>query len=318
MNPIVSALVAAVTLINIVAVVLLFFWQRRGSKERPGTTQTTGHVWDEDLRELNNPLPLWWLGLFALTVIFGLGYLVVYPGLGNWAGTSRWTSHAEYRAQNAQAEALLARTLAPFAQQSVTQLAGNPDALRVGRNLFMNNCATCHGSDARGAPGFPDLTDHDWLWGGTPEAIVQTISYGRTSIMPPWRDALGGDDGVEDVVAYVLSLSGRHAAVGDVSRGQAKFQTICIACHGPDGRGNQTLGAPNLTDRIWLNGGAVSTVRETIALGRQAAMPAQLERLGETRVKLLAAYVISLGGAQLSPAPAREASIPAGAEGTDH
>jgi cytochrome c oxidase cbb3-type subunit 3 len=182
----------------------------------------------------------------------------------------------------------------------------------------MNNCATCHGSDARGAPGFPDLTDHDWLWGGTPEAIVQTISYGRSSIMPPWRDALGGDDGVEDVVAYVLSLSGRHAAVGDVSRGKAKFQTICIACHGADGRGNQALGAPNLTDRIWLNGGAVSTVRETIALGRQAAMPAQLERLGETRVKLLAAYVISLGGAQLSPASAREASIPAGAEATDH
>lgn len=301
MNPIAGALVAIVTLLNIAAVVALFVGMRRKRGESTASEETTGHVWDGDLRELNNPLPRWWLWLFAATVVFGIGYLIVYPGLGNYAGTARWTSESAYREQNRQAEAVLARTLAPFARQSVTALATNPDALRVGRNLFMSNCAPCHGSDARGAPGFPNLTDRDWLWGGTPEAIVQTISYGRTSIMPAWRDALGGDAGVDDVVAYVLSLSGRHAPRGDASRGRIRFMTICIACHGPDGHGNQMLGAPNLTDQIWLNGGAVATVRDTIANGREAQMPAQLTRLGATRVKLLAAFVISLGGAQLGP-----------------
>ncbi|HEY0340140.1 MAG TPA: cytochrome-c oxidase, cbb3-type subunit III, partial [Steroidobacteraceae bacterium] len=271
--------------------------------ETAGTTETTGHVWDEDLRELNNPLPRWWLWLFVLTVVFGLGYLVVYPGLGNYGGTAGWTSQKQFQDQSASAERVLARTLAPFEHQSVTALAINADAVRVGRNLFMNNCATCHGSDAHGAPGFPNLTDKDWLWGGKPDDIVATIAHGRTSAMPAWYDVLGGDTGVEDVLAYVMSLSGRHVPAGDVENGRAKFAAICTACHGPDGRGNQMLGAPNLTDQIWLNGGALTTVRETIAHGRQAQMPAQLERLGETRVRLLAAYVISLGGADAPPPP---------------
>jgi cytochrome c oxidase cbb3-type subunit 3 len=300
MNPVVGILVAVVTLANIAGLVLLLVSVRRRRGEVAGTGETTGHVWDEDLQELNNPLPRWWLWLFILTVVFGLGYLVVYPGLGNYAGTAGWSSQRQHLDQMQKANAVLARTLAPFEDQSVTALATNADALRVGRNLFMNNCATCHGSDARGAPGFPNLTDKDWLFGGTPEAIVQTISYGRTSVMPAWHDVLGGDAGVEDVLAYVLSLSGRHVPAGDLESGRAKFATICTACHGADGRGNQVLGAPNLTDPIWLNGGAIATVRETISHGRQAAMPAQLERLGEARVKLLAAYVISLGGADLA------------------
>jgi cytochrome c oxidase cbb3-type subunit III len=303
MTPIVGALVAIVALVNIAALVILLAGLRRRAGEKAGTTQTTGHVWDEDLRELNNPLPRWWLWLFVITIVFGLGYLVAYPGLGNFAGTLGWSSQKQFRDQNTAAEAVLARTLAPFAQQSVTALARNPEALHVGRNLFMNNCATCHGSDARGAPGFPNLTDKDWLWGGTPEAIVQTISYGRTSVMPAWRDALGGDVGVEDTLAYVLSLSGRKVPAGDVANGHAKFAAICAACHGADGKGNQLLGAPDLTDQIWLNGGALATVRDSISNGRQASMPAQLERLGETRVKLLAAYVISLGGADVPAEP---------------
>jgi cytochrome c oxidase cbb3-type subunit 3 len=297
MNPVVAVVVTVLTLANIAGLVLLLVSVRRRRGEVAGTGETTGHVWDEDLQELNNPLPRWWLWLFILTVVFGLGYLVVYPGLGNYAGTAGWSSQRQHLDQMQKANAVLARTLAPFEHQTVTALATNADALRVGRNLFMNNCAACHGSDARGAPGFPNLTDKDWLFGGTPEAIVQTISYGRTSVMPAWHDVLGGDAGVEDVLAYVLSLSGRHVPAGDVASGRARFSTICVACHGPDGRGNQVLGAPNLTDSIWLNGGAIATVRETISHGRQAAMPAQLERLGETRVKLLAAYVISLGGA---------------------
>ncbi len=318
MNPIVGILVTIVTLANIAALVWLLASVRRRRGETAGTSETTGHIWDEDLQELNNPLPRWWLWLFILTVIFGLGYLVIYPGLGNYAGTAGWSSQKQHLDQTVKANAVLARTLAPFEHQSVTALASDADALRVGRNLFMNNCAACHGSDARGAPGFPNLTDKDWLFGGTPEAIVQTISYGRTSIMPAWHDVLGGDAGVEDVMAYVLSLSGRHVPAGDVENGRAKFATICAACHGADGRGNQTLGAPNLTDQIWLNGGAITTVRETISRGRQAAMPAQLERLGETRVKLLAAYVISLGGADVPPGTVAAAAKDAHEEHEEH
>jgi len=304
MTPLVGILVTLVSLANIAGLMYLLATLRRRPGETAGTGETTGHVWDEDLRELNNPLPRWWLWLFILTVIFGLAYLVIYPGLGNYAGVARWTSQKQYQDQTVAAEAVLARTLAPFDRQEVAALAQNPDALRIGRNLFMNNCSTCHGSDARGAPGFPNLTDKDWLFGGTPEAIVQTISYGRTSVMPPWREALGGDAGVEDMVSYVLSLSGRHASTGNAENGRARFAVICVACHGPDGRGSLAVGAPNLTDQTWLNGGAVATVRETIARGRQAQMPAQLERLGETRVKLLAAYVISLGGADVNRAAA--------------
>lgn len=310
MTPIVGILVAVVSIANIAGLVMLLASLRRRPGETAGTGETTGHIWDEDLRELNNPLPRWWLWLFVLTVVFGIGYLLIFPGLGNYAGTAGWSSEKQYREQTVAAEAVLARTLAPFEHEEVTALARNPDAIRVGRNLFMNNCAMCHGSDARGAPGFPNLTDKDWLFGGTPEAIVQTISYGRTSVMPAWRDVLGGDAGVQDVTAYVLSLSGRHAPAGSVESGHAKFATICVACHGVDGRGNQALGAPNLTDQIWLNGGAAATVSETISKGRQAEMPAQLERLGETRVKLLAAYVISLGGADVS-AHAQSADAPA-------
>ena len=312
MTPLVGILVAVVSLANIAGLVMLLASLRRRPGETAGTGETTGHVWDEDLRELNNPLPRWWLWLFILTVVFGIAYLLIYPGLGNYGGTSGWSSEKQYRQQTVAAEAVLARTLAPFEHQETAALAHNPAALRVGRNLFMNNCATCHGSDARGAPGFPNLTDRDWLFGGTPEAIVQTISYGRTSIMPAWREVLGGDAGVQDVAAYVLSLSGRNAPAGNVEDGHTRFATLCTACHGADGRGNQALGAPNLTDGVWLNGGAVTTVRETISKGRQAEMPAQLERLGETRVKLLAAYVISLGGADVS-AHAQAAGAPTAA-----
>jgi cytochrome c oxidase cbb3-type subunit III len=300
MNPTVAIIISIVVLLNIAALMVLLFGLRRRAGEQSATTETTGHVWDEDLRELNNPLPRWWLWLFVITTVFGLGYLVIYPGLGNYRGTSGWTSQGQLAEQTASSEALLQKTFQPFESRNALELSSNPDALRVGRNLFVNNCAACHGSDARGAPGFPNLTDHDWLWGGTPEAIEQSIAQGRTSAMPPWKQALGGDSGVEDVLRYVMSLSGRELPAGDLNSGKAKFAAICTACHGPDAHGNQALGAPNLTDQIWLNGGAVATVRESIAYGRHAEMPAHLGRLGPTRVKLLTAYVISLGGADLA------------------
>ena len=299
MKPVVAIIISVVVLVNIAALMALLFGLRRRAGEGPVTTDTTGHVWDEDLRELNNPLPRWWLWLFVITTIFGLGYLVIFPGLGNYRGTSGWTSERQHAEQAATSEALLAKTFAPYEHHSALELAANPEAVRIGRNLFVNNCAACHGSDARGAPGFPNLTDHDWLWGGTPEAIEQSIAQGRSSVMPQWKAALGGDSGVEDVLRYVMSLSGRELPAGDLNSGKVKFTAICTACHGADAHGNQALGAPNLTDQIWLNGGALTTVRQTIANGRQAQMPAHLPRLGETRVNLLTAYVISLGGAQL-------------------
>ena len=324
MNRIVGIVVATVALLNILALVWLLWGMRRRRGEP--MAETTGHVWDDDLRELNNPLPRWWLGLFLITVVFGLIYLALFPGLGNYRGTLQWSSHDQWRAQMRSTEAQLARTFAPFEHQSVETLAGNADAVRIGRNLFLNNCAACHGSDGRGAPGFPDLTDRKWLWGGTPADILRTISDGRMGVMPAWRAALGGDAGVEDVLAYVLSLSGRHVPAGDVTSGQQKFLTICIACHGADGHGNPLLGAPSLTDGVWLFGGAVDTVRSTIAEGRQSQMPAFRDRLGETRVKLLAAYVVSLGGAVRAaptsaaaaptvPAAVARANVPAGTPG---
>ena len=302
-----SILVTLAVLVNIAALMWLLAGLRRKRGESSSTTETTGHVWDGDLRELNNPLPRWWLWLFVLTTVFGLAYLVVYPGLGNFAGTLGWSSQQQLAQQSAEADKLLARTFKPYENQSVIALAANPEALRIGRNLFVNNCAACHGSDGRGAPGFPNLTDRDWLWGGTPEMIVQSISVGRSSTMPAWRSALGGDSGVEDVLRYVMSLSGRDLPAGDLESGRAKFATICSACHGADGRGNPLLGAPNLTDQIWLNGGSVISVRTSIANGRHAEMPAHLARLGATRVNLLAAYVVSLGGAQVPAAPAAAA-----------
>jgi cytochrome c oxidase cbb3-type subunit 3 len=302
MNTTAAILVTIGVLVNIVAVMWLLFGLRRRPGEASHTSETTGHVWDGDLRELNNPLPRWWLWLFVLTVIFGLVYLAVYPGLGNFAGTSGWTSERQLAEQLAQADRVLARTYQPYEHHDAEALAANSDALRIGRNLFVNNCAACHGSDGRGAPGFPNLSDRDWLWGGTPEAIVQSISQGRVSTMPAWREALGGDSGIEDVLRYVMSLSGRNLPAGDLALGRAKFMAICSACHGADGHGNQQLGAPNLTDQVWLNGGSLVAIRESIANGRHAEMPAHLVRLGETRVNLLAAYVISLGGAQMPPA----------------
>ena len=288
-----SLLIAAVTLVNIAAAMWLLWWTSKRRGEQAGPGETTGHVWDGDLREYNNPLPRWWLWLFVITVVFGIGYLVLYPGLGSFGNTKGWSQIEQYREQSAQAEAVLAKTFAPFTAQSVEQLAHDSAALPVGRNLFLNNCATCHGSDGRGAPGFPNLADHDWLWGGEPQTVLASIRDGRSGVMMPWREVLGAQ-GVEDMLAYVLSLTNRPISSGDAARGRVKFDQLCFACHGTDARGNPQLGAPNLTDDIWLHGGSIAAVRDTIEKGRLGQMPAHLERLGETRTKLVAAYVTSL------------------------
>lgn len=298
-----SVYIAVLSAVNIIGCVALLWWMRKRNNEEARTTDTTGHTWDGDLRELNNPLPRWWLWTFLASIAFAVLYLVMYPGLGSNAGTLGWTSREQFdemqRKQEEQAQAILGQ----FSGKSPAELAQNPQAMQIARNIFANNCSTCHGSDARGARGFPNLTDHDWLWGGSAEAIETTIRNGRVGAMPGWGPVLG-TKGVEDMVAYVMQLSGRTAAAGDAAAGGAQFAALCVACHGADGKGNQALGAPNLTDGVWLYGGSPDALRTTIANGRQNQMPAQGDRLGDLRVKLMTAYVLSLGSQNVStPTP---------------
>jgi cytochrome c oxidase cbb3-type subunit 3 len=289
-----SIFVIVLTVANIAGALWLLWWTRRSPGESDATTHTTGHVWDGDLHELNNPLPRWWLWLFIITVVFSVVYLVLYPGLGTFKGTLGWTSTAEHATDSRLNAERIERALAPFSARSVAELGAEPAALGIGRNLFLNNCATCHGSDGGGAPGFPSLNDQDWLWGGDGDTVLTSIAGGRNGVMPAWGPVLG-DRGVEDMLSYVLGLSGRKLEAGDARAGARKYAELCAACHGADGRGNPQLGAPNLTDGIWLHGGSLAAVRDSITKGRSGAMPAHAERLGETRVKLLAAYVLSLG-----------------------
>jgi cytochrome c oxidase cbb3-type subunit 3 len=297
--------IATVALANIGAVLWLIWWTARGSS-KVAPEQTT-HVWDEDLTEYNNPLPRWWLWLFLLSIAFGLCYLAWYPGLGTFAGLGRWTQVSQYDQEDVAARQSLEQRFAAFKGKSLIALSKDPGAMATAKNLFALNCAACHGSDARGAKGFPNLTDRDWLWGGSEETVYQTIAQGRDGLMPAWGTVLG-HDGVENVMDYVLSLSGRQTEVAasaeKLRAGKATFTTMCGACHGADGKGNPLMGAPNLNDRIWLDGGSLADIRETITNGRTNKMPAHLERLGETKVRLLAAYVLSLSQ-PLEPGPAQ-------------
>jgi cytochrome c oxidase cbb3-type subunit 3 len=304
-----SLFIIVLTVLNIGGALWLLWWTRRSSGEASATTETTGHVWDEDLRELNNPLPRWWLWLFIITVAFGGVYLALYPGLGSAKGTLGWSSAAEHDAAARANAARIEKALAPYAALDVAELSEDSAALNVGRNLFLNNCATCHGSDGGGAPGFPNLADRDWLWGGEPTTVVATIANGRAGVMPAWGEALGAR-GVEDMLAYLYSLQGRDLAAGDKRAGAVKYGELCSVCHGVDARGKPEMGTPNLTDGIWLHGGALASVRDSITHGRTGTMPEHLSRLGETRVKLLAAYVLSLGKPEASQAA--QADVAAG------
>lgn len=293
MNSTVSLLMVVLTVGNIVACLWLIWWtaKRRGnpSEQEP---ETTGHEWD-GIQELNNPMPRWWLGLFLITIVFGGVYFYFYPGLGTYTGNSNWSSTAELVKDQANAQAAFDARFSRVATTDVVTLSKDTEAMAAAKNLFANNCAVCHGSDARGAKGFPNLTDDDWLWGGAPETIYETIANGRKGAMPAWGVMLG-QQGVEETAAYVLSLSGNQAPADWVAAGKQRFETICMACHGVDGKGNQALGAPNLTDNIWLYGHSMDTLRETIGNGRNNEMPAHLPILGETKVKMLAAYVYGL------------------------
>lgn len=296
-----SLFVIVFTVINVLACLWLMWWtaRARGSNTSGDSdavtsgSAKTGHVWDGDLEEYNNPLPRWWLGLFIITVLFGAAYLVVFPGLGNFGGTSGWSSVGAHEQQLAEQRARFETRVASLHGKTLGQLARDPAAMATARSLFSANCSTCHGSDARGARGFPNLTDSDWLWGGAEQTIYESISNGRHGVMPALGGALG-QEGLNEVASYVVSLSGRQAPADWIGAGKERFAVLCAACHGPEAKGNPALGAPNLTDQTWLHGGDFDTVRATIASGRDSRMPAHAQLLGETKVRLLAAYVLSV------------------------
>ncbi len=291
-----SIFVAVATLISIVACfVLLMIAARR--RVVPGVTDnSTGHVWDEDLRELNNPLPRWWMILFILTVIFAFVYLAFYPGLGSYGGSFGWSSAGEVQADEEASRKELQPLYARYAAMDEAALKGDAGAMAIGERLFVNNCSACHGSDARGSKGFPNLTDADWLWGGELANIKETIANGRQGMMPPMGAAVGTPEEIRQVAHYVLSLSDSPHDALAAQLGKSKF-VACAACHGPGGKGNIALGAPNLSDKVWLHGWGEEAVVSMVVSGKSNVMPAHSNRLSPEQIHVLAAYVKSKAAA---------------------
>ena len=283
--------VAIATVVSLVfCLVLLIIASRR---KVMASDNTTGHVWDEDLREMNNPLPRWWMWLFVITVVFAAVYLAFYPGLGSYAGTLKWTSVGQYEAEQDKARAALVPVYAKYVAMTAEQLAQEPVAMGIGQRLYLNTCAQCHGSDGRGSTGFPNLADKDWLGAGTHDYVKTTITAGRVGVMPPMAAAVGSGEDVRNVANYVLSLSGSAHNNVAAQLGRPKF-AVCAACHGPDGKGNPLLGAPNLTDKIWLHGWGEQAIVNIVTQGKNNAMPAQGRLLTPEQVHVLGAYVLSL------------------------
>lgn len=287
-----SWFVTIVTLANILGCLWLIRWTAKPRAGEAPVGETTGHTWDEGaLADLNNPMPRWWLWMFYGTIVFGLIYLALYPGLGNYRGLLGWTQEGQWEREMEVAEQRYGPIFAAYAERSVDDLARDPEAVRVGRRLFASYCSQCHGSDAQGGMGFPNLTDGVWQWGGEPEQIMTTLMRGRQAVMPALGAVLGDD--MDAVVEYVMSLSGAVEEPSDPA-GRTAYMRVCVACHGPEGKGNPMLGAPNLTDGVWLYGGSAGVIRQTIVQGRNGVMPAFAEFLGEDRLHVLTAYVYSL------------------------
>jgi cytochrome c oxidase cbb3-type subunit III len=295
-----SIAVAATTLVGIAACLLLL-WMTSRKKVVASSDNTTGHVWDGDLTEMNNPLPMWWVWLFIGTIVFSLLYLVAYPGLGTYEGELKWSTRGEYEAEMAQADKALAPLYAQFTARKPEELVGDAPAMAIGERLFMNNCAQCHGSDARGSKGFPNLADTDWLYGGSPTQVAESITKGRTGAMPPMAAAVGTSDDVKNVAHYVLSLSNAPHDSLRAQLGKSKF-SACAACHGATGQGNHALGAPSLADDIWLHGWGEQAIISIVNNGKMSAMPAQAGKLTEAQIHVLGAYVWGLSN-RIAPAP---------------
>lgn len=257
--------------------------------------KTTEHVWDEDLQEINNPLPKWWLNLFYITIVFGFGYLILYPGLGSYQGLLGWSEIGEYEQELADADSRYAPLYDKYGSQSLVELGQNKNALATAKRLFSTNCSICHGADARGTTGFPNLRDDAWLYGGDGDTIKLSITNGRNGMMPAWAAPLG-EQGVIEVTEYLYGFQQTVDNPQAAQAGAEKFKLFCAACHGADATGNPIMGAPNLTDKSWLYGGSKAAISETISKGRQGAMPAHKDLLGENQIHLLTAYLLSLSG----------------------
>lgn len=304
--------IIALVALNILGCVWLLWWTARRRPNDPKPEDTL-HTWDGNITEYNKPLPRWWVNMFYLTIIFGIGYLFWFGGLGGIPGYSDWSSKREHAWEKAAEDAKLEETFKPYAGQSIDLLAKDPEAVALGRSIFGNTCAACHGSSGQGAIGYPNLTDDIWHWGGEPDTILQTVLDGREGVMPPWGEVLtetGGPNAVDQTIAYVHALSKPDTLQGNAAAtaGKALYDGVCIACHGVDGKGNQALGAPDLTDSYWLYGSSDDALRKAIMEGRHGSMPAHRELLGETRARLVASYVWSLSHPTGADAP--KASAP--------
>jgi cytochrome c oxidase cbb3-type subunit 3 len=287
-----SLFVISLIVVNIAGCAWLLFANRSVQIDPSEKGQSTGHEYD-GIEELNNPLPAWWTWLFILTIVFGIGYLILFPGFGNFPGVLGWSSAGEYQVAVDRADAEYGPIFARYYEIPIPELLDEEHAIAMGSRIFANNCATCHGSDAGGGPGYPNLTDGDWIYGGAPETIVQTISYGRNGMMPPLAAVIGGDEGVADVTEYVLLLSGREHDAERAARGATQFAAICSACHTPAGTGNPMMGSPNLTDDTWLHGGRREDIGRALNAGIMSQMPAHVDRLTPEQIHLVALYVYS-------------------------
>lgn len=285
--------VIVIVLVSVVGCWLFLLSQSKATFT-PG--KATGHVWDETLEEYNNPLPKWWSWLFVITVVFALVYLALYPGLGNFKGVLGWSSTGQHKAEVDKMDAAVKPLFDKYMAMDVKAVAGDKQAMEMGKRLYLTYCMQCHGADARGAKGFPNLTDADWLYGGEPEQVKETIANGRMGVMPPHAQL--GADTIKDLANYVRSLSGLPNDAVRAAKGKEAFTSAgCVGCHGPEATGMHALGAPNLTDKVWLYGSSEATIIETITNGRQNQMPAWKEFLGDAKVHLLSAYVLSVGQA---------------------
>lgn len=289
-----SSFIIVFVVFNIIACLWLLWWTAQRKKGDSISKQTTGHIWDGDLTEYNNPLPRWWINLFYLTIIFAIAYLIWFPGLGSFQGKAEWSSQKQHDLDKKAGDLKLAKSFAKFQNQPINVIAQDANALTTGRRIFINNCAMCHGSDARGARGFPNLSNSDWQWPDSTNDILTTIRDGRQAAMPALAGAMESEAGISQVVVYVQSLSGMQVDPSLAASGKKRFEGICAACHGADGKGNAMIGAPNLTDDVWLYGNEFETLKQTVREGRNGHMPAHKGILSDTQIRLVGAYVWSV------------------------
>ncbi|WP_439102663.1 cytochrome-c oxidase, cbb3-type subunit III [Congregibacter sp.] len=284
-----SGWVIVLTSVTLILVTWLLFANR---KRNAIDEKTTGHVYD-GIEEWDNPLPGWWFAMFVITIVWGIGYLVAYPGMGNFPGVLGWSSVTQHEQEVAVADEKFRAMRDKYLAMSIEDIYQDPKVRKMGMRIYGNNCSQCHGLDAAGALGFPNLTDDDWLYGGSPEAIKHTLVNGRQAAMPPWESILG-EQGIVETTAYVLSLNSRDADETLVAAGEQHYQTYCIACHGPEAKGNIAMGAPNLTNGIWLYGGNEEQIAHSLRIGRNGQMPAFGNTLSEDKIHLVTAYIYGL------------------------